>query len=376
MNRIALSLLPRWKRGVKRSLILTVEGVIFIPLMASVGLAAINTGANLLYMVFAMMAALMTVSALASWINLRALDIRRIVPDGVSVDETARIGIELTNRKMLFHSYSLRVIDALDTKKPTGVAYLFRLPVRKTARVDYPTTFERRGRHRFSRIRISSRFPFGFTEKSVSWIEPDEILVFPKVYPAAGFLERQGIALGDIESGRRGNGASLYALRDYRPEDSSRMIHWKVSARRGSLVIREMEAEDNLKVSLILDNFVPEKSVAPLAENFEKAVSCLASIANELMQMGYQIEVLTRTGRVPFDQGQGHMKRILRAMAIVELGARESAPMQMSNPEPGTMVFWFEYGQSNFAPADAACIDARDWPPTVSTPDVDLKEAV
>lgn len=356
-------LIRRSKRGTRRSLLLTVEGLVFIPLMGAVGFAAINTGANLLYLIFALMAALMTASAISSWMNLRSLDVRRMVPDGVPVDQEARIALELSNRKWFAHSYSLRIVDVLDNGAAGGVAFLFRLPKGKSARIEYAARFARRGRHLFKRIRISSRFPFGFTEKSISWLEPGEILVFPKVFPVTGYLERQGINVGDFESGRKGHGASLFALRDYRSGDSARSIHWKASARRNSLIAREMEADDHHKISLVLDNLVAGPIDERLAENFEHAVSCLASVAAEMLRKGFQVEVITRTGRVPFDVGLPHRKRVLRAMALLELqGARHNAS-PLALPDSDSSVLFVEYGAKQTYVPGAIRLDATQWPP-------------
>lgn len=366
---------PRFKRGVRRNLLLTLEGILFIPLMSAVGFAAINTGANLLYLAFAMMAGLMTVSALASWINIRGLAVRRIVPDGISVGETARIGMQVVNRKLFFHSYSLRIIDILSNDKPAGLAFVFHSPVRKPIRVDYATNFDRRGLHRFNRVRVASRFPFGFTEKSISWLEPGEILVLPRVYPVGDFLERQKINLGDLESGRKGPGVSLFSLRDYNQEDSARSIHWKASARKGSLIVKEMESEEHKKVSLLLDNLAPAEDIRNLAEDFEKAVSCLSSISAELMNSGFQVEVLTRSGRVPFDISPSHLTRILRAMALIELIPRQKVVPHLPPPPPDSTMIWFDYGTPVPAGHDAIILNAKLWSPLQVTP-VLVEEAV
>jgi len=366
--------MPRWKRGVRRGLYLTTEGLLFIPLMGSVGFAAINTGANLLYLIFAMMAGLMSVSALASWMNIRRLDVRRIIPDGVPIDEEARIGLVVENKKSFFFSYALRMVDLLDKDHIAGVAFLFRLPVKQSQTVEYSTRFSRRGRHHFHRVRISSRFPFGLAEKSISWKEPGEILVYPKLYPAREFLQSHGIDIGDYETGRRGHGASLFGLRDYIAGDSAQSIHWKISARRGELVVREMEAEDHRKVTLILDNHVAPKQAQSCRENFERAVSCLASVGAEFLNANFQVEVLTRLGRVPYDFGAGQLRRILRSMAIIELDESEK-PAPLPPIDSDSMLFWIGYG-NHCTCAGALELDATAWPPSSNTAPLMLKEAV
>ena len=323
---------------------LTLEGLVFVVLLACIGFAAINTGANLLYLVFAMMAALMVVSALASWLTLRGLTVERRAPKTAVAGEEACVALRVRNAKRFLHSYSLRIIDQEDRGRAAGICYLMRLGSRQTAALEYQGVFERRGLRRLKWLRVSTRFPFGFVEKAVSRPAPHEILVFPRMGPAAAFLERHSVDLGREESGRKGHGISLYALRPYTRDDSARMIHWKVSAKSSELILREMESDERQKFSLLLDNYVEPGRRADLDQDFECAVSCVASVARELIERGFQVEVLTRSGRVPFDDGANHLTRILRALALIELRERNGQKPPLPRPESDSQGLWFDYG--------------------------------
>ena len=95
---------------------------------------------------------------------------------------------------------------------------------------------------------------------------------------------------------------------------------------------------------MILDNCVGAGQIEEAGEDFERAVSCLASVARELLNHGYQVEALTRAGRVPFDQGQGHLMRILRAMALIELEEWDSGSRALPRPDSDSLALWFDYG--------------------------------
>ncbi|MDQ6917990.1 MAG: DUF58 domain-containing protein [Candidatus Dormibacteraeota bacterium] len=52
---------------------------------------------------------------------------------------------------------------------------------------------------------------------------------------------------------RAGHGTDLYGVREYRSGDSLRRIHWRTSARRGNLVVREFEPPGLKVLALLLD---------------------------------------------------------------------------------------------------------------------------
>jgi len=91
---------------------------------------------------------------------------------------------------------------------------------------------------------------------------------------------------GALESLAKGRGQDLYALRDYQPRDSSRHVHWKASARLGSLMVREFTREDDCRILLVLDpHLSPEDasllklSIPVTINRFERAITICASLA-------------------------------------------------------------------------------------------------
>ncbi|MGH9522960.1 MAG: DUF58 domain-containing protein, partial [Terriglobales bacterium] len=68
----------------------------------------------------------------------------------------------------------------------------------------------------------------------------------------------------------------LYRIREYLPEDSARHVHWKASARTGSLKVREFTREDERKLRLVFDN-PPTGAVSDA--DYERGVTTAASLA-------------------------------------------------------------------------------------------------
>ncbi len=349
----------------RKDLTITLEGALFIGVIVCVGLAAINTGANLLYLFFAAVASLLVLSGTISRVNLNGIQARRVLPRVCVAGQTARVQLFVRNTKKLHHSYSLRVLDMSANDAVSGACFCLRVARKETARVEYGITFHRRGRRRLEQITISSLFPFGFLSKRLHVPCLAEILVYPRLYPADEIIKEQILELGLREAPRKGHSASLYALRDYTDQDPARLIHWKASAKADTLVARETEAEDRRRISLILDNSVAADLREQLDDAFERAVSCAASTAKDLLQKGFQLEVLTRSGRIPFDSSPGHLSRILRALALIELRVDGPDLPGLAAPDTESFPLYFEYGAGAGPDArwgDVLTIDATSWP--------------
>jgi uncharacterized protein (DUF58 family) len=349
----------------RQDLTITLEGTLFIVVIMCVGLAAINTGANLLYLFFAAVASLLVLSGMMSRVNLRGIQARRRLPRLCVAGQTARVHLFIHNTKRFQHSYSLRVLDMSTAGAVSGACYCLRVRRKETARLEYGVTFHRRGRQRLEQISVSSLFPFGFLSKRVHTPCPAEILVYPRMYPADEIIKEQILELGLREAPRKGHSASLYALRDYTAQDPARLIHWKASAKLETLVARETEAEDRRRISLILDNSVAAQQRRDLDDAFERAVSCAASTARDLILLGFQVEVLTRSGRIPFDSSPGHLNRILRALALIQLQDDGQSQRGVTAPDEESFPLYFGFGSGAIPDGrwgDVMTIDAASWP--------------
>jgi len=104
---------------------------------------------------------------------------------------------------------------------------------------------------------------------------PDRLVVLPKRYrlpqvllPAQRLLQPGGHALASSV----GDSEEFLALREYRPGDSLRRVHWKSFARTGEPVVKEYETEFFERHALVLDTAAPAEN-----EAFEEAVSIAAS---------------------------------------------------------------------------------------------------
>jgi len=343
----------------------TLEGILYVSVTLSIGLAAFNTGTNLLYLICSMLLSFLVLSGIVSTNSLRGLDVSRSAPRHAVAGEPCRIEIHLNNRKRWSTSYSLRVVDSLVMKEPLGSVYFLSIRSHAVAHASYRTRFPSRGIYRLGEVKIISRFPFGLVERSWGKSLPHEILVYPRIVDIHPVLERAEADLGEVESGQKGHGISLLQLREYTGQESARDIHWKTSARAGRLMVKEHEKEEKRRVSIYLYNATPTPPSAELQERFELAVVLAASLVKYLIDREHQVQLTTATGRVPFGMGISHLHRCLRALARIELETREAGhPPTLPPPEAESANLYVHFDPERgdeVYEASARVLDVEKW---------------
>ena len=342
-----------WLRAARRRLALkpaplTFEGFVFALLAFVIGLAATNTGTNLLYLVFSLMLAFLIVSGLLSTRTLKGLSVERSLPKHVAAGETVEIRLTIRNGKRLFGSYGLQVSDCLADRTVAGHCYFLRVPPRGQVTVSYPCIFHRRGLYRFANLVVTTTYPFGFVRRSVVVPGPREVLVYPQILPWDQLGLDTPPDFGERESRRKGPGTSLYGIREQQPAEGARWIHWKKTAQTGRLMRREFEAEEKKNVCLLLDNALRRPNDPEALEAFERAVVLAASVAHHLLRSEHQVELLTHSGRVPYNSGPHQRYRILRALALIEpVEAGKAAPLRAAPSGDAAVVVLRCEGQAS-----------------------------
>ena len=259
----------------KRRLAFTRMGRWYTGLTIAIGLAATNTGNNLLFLVLGLMLASIVVSGILSEQSLRGVRVERRLPAVATAGQPALIGLLARNGKARAPSFSLEVREARGDV--SGRGFLVLLPARQAAEVAYRFVPQRRGLHRFGQIEVATRAPFGLFEKSRPLDAPAELVVFPRQVPAPAASSRALAREGERPEDRIGLGLEVHSLRDRRAGEDARSIHWKSTARAGRLIGVDREQERRRRVCVMLDQ-------RPLrGEPLERAVELAAAlVAREL----------------------------------------------------------------------------------------------
>lgn len=318
----------------------TRDGWYFLIATLLIGLAAINAGLNLLFLVWGMMLFLILSSGVLSELCLRKLEVRRATPLAVHAETTYLMGIALANHKKRLPSFSVEVEDLVDGKPIDKRCYFLKLPAGRTQETAYRHVAVRRGRLRLSGFRLSTRFPFGLIHKSRDVVAPAELLVYPALCVVPRELMR-GFAShhGRGEHKWRSRRGEFFGLREFRQGDDPRDIHWRTSARRGAPFIRETEDDEGQEVCLVVDNaaynaadnstdlagFASGDASATIQADaaFEKMISLAASVACELLQRGYRVGLAARGDEITPEGGQAQATRLLRFLALIEPASPE-----------------------------------------------------
>jgi uncharacterized protein (DUF58 family) len=276
------------------------------------GVAAINTGNNLLYLLVSLLLALIIVSGMLSEQSMRGLELIAVDPDEIFAGRPALFGMTIANGKRWLTSHSI-TIEVLSPTSTTRFIYVPRLEAGAQRLLTWEDTLPRRGRHRLAGVRVTTRFPFGLFLKAGQVQLVSEIVVYPAVRPVPPDLLRQLAAMGDRAMRRRGRGTDLYNLRGYRAGDDPRLIHWRSSAKTQTLMVRELEAETTEDTRLVL---LGTGARAP--EALEAALSEAASLAVHLIRAGAGVELVGPGFYVRLGRGTSHLRRLLTALALYD----------------------------------------------------------
>ncbi len=285
---------------------MTRPGWVFILYSIGVGAGAINTGNNLLYIVFGIFLGLLLASGTLSDLSLWGLDVGWIFPSTLRAGARADVWLTVTNTKRWWPSLGVSVILE-GTLAGESVRFSAYAPcIRKNEMLRLPAgwTPERRGEFVLNQIRVSTRYPFGLLEKwwRVYRGEPRvSALVQPSRVAASEHVLWDALS-GDERSSSRNaqrDGSSSSTVRDYHAGDNPRRIHWRASAKRGALatvqmqsawLVRQMEPEDQHRV--VLDLPLPTDFQSWDAVAIERLVSFAASLRDRLLERGWSVDLV------------------------------------------------------------------------------------
>lgn len=265
---------------------------------------------------------------------------RQISTDLLAVGETSRVSVR-------FDLYAIGI--------PRG-RWRDTLPdaVRGDATGDYPgdsATLHydvegvRRGVSTLGPLVLSTIDPFGLAQREQQFGDTRTVTVVPQVMTLAPLPSKVGAAGGTAQTrtSRLGQGSDNLIPRAYMSGDSRRRIHWRATAHRGDLMVRQEEEESSPDAVVVLDRAAArwQRPGDDIDLSFEAAVSLCASAALRFVQDGYSVDVLDSAGTV-LGALRGHeddRDGLMVALATVTPRgeARDLRAVIGSNP-PGPLV--------------------------------------
>jgi uncharacterized protein (DUF58 family) len=175
------------------------------------------------------------------------------------------------------------------------------VPGGTTMTMAYPISGAHRGLASLGPLRLSTTDPFGLFARTDELGDVTPITIVPAVLPLPRLADRTGRAGGTAQtsSHRLGQGADNLSPRRYVPGDSMRRIHWRATAHRGDLMVRQEEQESSPDALVVLDRAGTRWQTAggdTDLDGFDRAVTACASIAVHLVDQGFAVDVVDATG--------------------------------------------------------------------------------
>ena len=313
-------------------------------LIAGLGclIAANMLGAPILLYIGVLLLALTAFSVLVVRLPRRSGSVaRQVSTDLLTVSETSRVTLRFTLR-------ALRVPRGLwRDVLPDAVAgdSAGEYPS-ETGQLTYLITGVRRGVWPIGPLVLRTVDPFGLAQREQEFGETRTVTVVPEVFTLAPLTVKVGAAGGTAHtsSSRLGQGSDNLSPRRYISGDSMRRIHWRATAHRGQLMVRQEEEESSPDALVIFDRS-SARWARPGDESdpaFERAVSMCASVAVHLVQEGYGVDVIDSAGTL-LGTLRGHeddRDGLLVALALVApRGVARDITTLVGGTPPGPLVY-------------------------------------
>lgn len=340
---------------------ITKVGLWFFVFLLIIVVAATNTGNNGLFLVLAVMGASMVVSELIGRFNVSRLAIALEAPAEIFANRPSHLNVTVRNRSRWLPRWLLATtVEPSDIEpeshqprrrpRPTLVAHL---PPKSQESVRLDLLMRRRGRLTVRYAHLTSLFPLGFFRKGRRYRCNLELLVYPEIFDSSTMRPEQFGKSGEESTRRAGWGHELLGLRSFRQGDDPRSIHWKQTARTGSMILKEREMEENRRLLIVFDNAIGKLASRTDRRRFERLVSEAATAAVDHLDNGFEVSLITREGTLPFASGSRQRLNVLEALALVEPRTEEGSRLVPRHPETPHVRFAMDPGAPDVTEAVA-----------------------
>lgn len=329
----------------RRQVWLSREGLWYALVVACVLSGAVGRQLNLLILLGSVLAGPLLFALFYGRFALRGLSLVRSLPAHLHAGGRLTVDISASNRRRWSSVWGLEVRDeierqdALESGQATSVnVYFPRIAAGATNQLDYVGWIQRRGLYRVGPLRIATRFPLGLVRHRVVIDDYAELLVHPKLGRLShdwAQISREN-AVGGQRMQRRGLVESdFYAVRDWRSGDSRRWIHWRTSARRGSLVVRQFEQRRSQDLALLVDLWQPASATNQQRACGESVVSFIATVVAEACRQSGRQLTLVVAGRERLQRLGAASPLFFReqmdALALIEAHHEAALPVELGH---------------------------------------------
>jgi uncharacterized protein (DUF58 family) len=307
-----------------RSIRISRAGWVFILLTLGLGVGGLNSGNNLIYLLFGMLLSMLVINAILSRSSLAGLEFRFRLPQRLYAETENRVHVDILNRKKRLPSYALTLIPQTEKRaRPSEGYFVVKVPPGGTSGFVHSLRFEHRGRVQVPGFMLSTSYPFGLIEKFIPIHLDCERVVYPKLDDNAVDVGVVASREGDFLSGQRGHGVNPYGVREYVYGDDMRRIHWPSVAKVGAWMTREFEHEKTPRIlfNLIVDPGRPAGAEA--VGKRERTVSALATMLVHSIRRNREVGLMINGSPVE-SSGSGYLDFYLTVLAVFDQDQSEA----------------------------------------------------
>ena len=323
----------------KHRMVVPVEGIVYLTIMFALFTGAMLTKSNMLLLVFALMAGPFVINGWMTFGMLQSARVARTAPSRAMVGELFNVELVLSNSRPLMSIWIMSVRDTIQHpfEDLAAIVLFARVAPRSSQVGHYQLRLMRRGRYQLGPLLTYSRFPLGLVERSRLFPVSGQVLVYPRIGRLGSAWRRRWLGATELVARPQPQAGvfrdEFHRLREFRTGDNPRDIHWRTSARRGELILREYQQNRDFNLTIILDLWQPASTHGKESELIEKSLSFAATAIIEHGR-GCRDAILTLlvAGASTFRwQGQGTsaaLESMLDGLALMNAGAaRETASL-------------------------------------------------
>lgn len=322
----------------------TKAGITLVGLCLAIGTAAFNTSQNILYIFLAFLLSSLILSGVLSWTNFKGCRWRLDGDRRYRVGERGVVDITIENTKEHLPTYALVFeLRLLRSNLEGRVPLLGRLAEKSSQVLQWSFVPRQRGREIIQLDGLSSLFPFGFLQKRIV----HSYSLNAVVWPEKKAVKWRSNPMGEVghrgsHRGQRGEGVQLHKIRSYTRGDTIRKIHWKATARAGSLMVKETETEHRPRFWVGLDPRELETS-----EDAEGLLAAAGSLIEWLWERGQfaglQFGTVTEEGgtsRRVFDHAMDRLALLEPESDLLPVANAHGPALRLSGNQRSGMRFY------------------------------------
>ncbi|NPV68294.1 MAG: DUF58 domain-containing protein [Anaerolineae bacterium] len=313
-------------------------------LLIAVLLAGLLSGRPIMFTIAYVLGGLLLASFVLSWAGVSWVRIRRR-----TVARRAQVGNEFGERFEVMNTGLLPKLwlEVLDHSTLPGYHASQVVPAllpKARYRWETRTICTVRGEYQLGPVTVASGDPFGLFRLTRTVAATSKIIVYPATIPIDDFALPSGLLSGGDAQRRRTHFVTTNAagVRDYAPGDSFNRIHWRSTARKSRLLVKEFELDPLADVWIFLDlsasSLVELPGARAYSAGFDYAVTpfylppsteeygviIAASIARHFLDKGRNLGLVTYGPHrevLHADRSQRQLGQILELLAVVKSGS-------------------------------------------------------